>query len=57
MNAKPSLQEQLRRAAVEKMWLQYFNDQLLVQGIITQPEHKRMQAQLATRKGGGRPGQ
>lgn len=52
MNQKPSLQAQTRRAAVEKMWLQYFNNQLLAQGVISPEEHRRMQARLVTRKGG-----
>ena len=54
MNEKPSLQEQMRKAAVEKMWLQYFNNHLLSQGVITPEEHRKIQVKLVTRKGGGR---
>lgn len=50
MKTKPSLEEQLRRAAVEKMWLNYFNDSLLAQGIITPKDHQRMQSQIVQRK-------
>ena len=54
MNERPSLQEQMRKAAVEKMWLQYFNNHLLSQGVITPEEHHKIQVKLVTRKGGGR---
>lgn len=50
MDEKPSLNEQLRRAAVEKMWLNYFNNGLLDQGLITPEQHRKMAAQIATRK-------
>lgn len=50
MDDKPSLNEQLRRAAVEKMWLNYFNNGLLNQGLITPEQHRKMAAQIATRK-------
>lgn len=50
MDSKLSLNEQLRRAAVEKMWLNYFNNGLLEQGIITPEQHRKMNLQIATRK-------
>ena len=50
MDTKPSLNEQLRRATVEKMWLNYFNNGLLEQGLITPEEHRKMAVQIATRK-------
>ncbi len=50
MESKPSLDEQLRRAVVEKMWLNFFNDGLLAQGMITQEQHRKMKLQIATRK-------
>ncbi len=56
MNEKPSLQEQMRKAAAEKMWLQYFNNHLLSQGVITPEEHRKIQVKLATRKGGSKAG-
>lgn len=50
MDSKLSLNEQLRQAAVEKMWLNYFNNGLLEQGIITPEQHRKMKLQIATRK-------
>lgn len=50
MKNKPSLEEQLRRAVIEKMWLNHFNDSLLAQGMITPKDHQRMQAQIIQRK-------
>jgi len=50
MDDKPTLNEQLRRAVVEKMYLNYFNNSLLEQGIITPEQHRKMQIQIATRK-------
>lgn len=50
MDSKESLNEQMRRAAVERMWLNYFNNGLLEQGIITPEQHRKMAAQIATRK-------
>lgn len=50
MDNKESLNEQMRRAVVEKMYLNYFNNSLLEQGIITPEEHRKMQIQIAVRK-------
>lgn len=50
MDSKESLNEQMRRAALERMWLNYFNNGLLEQGIITPEQHRKMAAQIATRK-------
>lgn len=50
MDNKESLNEQMRRAVVEKMYLNYFNNELLEQGMITPEEHQKMQAQIAARK-------
>lgn len=50
MDSKPTLNEQIRRAAVEKMWLNYFNNSLLEQGVITSEQHRKMKVQIATRK-------
>jgi len=52
MDNNPSLNEQLRRAEVEKMWLNYFNNTLPEQGIITPQQHHKMKVQIATRKSG-----
>jgi hypothetical protein len=50
MDSKHPLNEQLRRAVVEKMYLNYFNDSLLQQGLITPEQHRKMKVQIATRK-------
>ena len=50
MDSKESLEEQMRRAAVEKMYLNYFNNTLLEQGVITPEQHRKMKLQIATRK-------
>ena len=46
---KPSL-ESLRRAAVERMILNHYNNTLLQKGIITEKEHHLMQVQIQTRR-------
>lgn len=46
---KPSL-ESLRRAAVERMILNHYNDTLLQKGMITEREHHLMQVQIQSRK-------
>lgn len=50
MERKPFLNEQLRKAAVERMWLNYYNNTLLEQGLISAEMHKKMKVQIATRK-------
>ena len=50
MENKESLNDQMRRAVVEKMYLNYFNNELMEQGMITPEEHQKMQAQIAARK-------
>ena len=50
MTRKRSLEEQLKQAKVEKMWLNYFNNSLLEKGIITPEEYRRMETQIVTRK-------
>lgn len=42
--------EELRRNAVEKMWLNYFNNELLAQGLITESMYRKMKVQISTRK-------
>lgn len=50
MESKLSLNEQLRQAAVERMWLNYYNNTLLQQGLISADMHRKMKIQIATRK-------
>ena len=47
--SKPSL-ESLRRAAVERMILNHYNNTLLQKGMITEKEHHLMQVQIQSRK-------
>ena len=42
--------EALRRNVVEKMWLNYYNNALLAQGLITESMHRKMKVQISTRK-------
>ena len=42
--------EALRRNVVEKMWLNYFNNELLAQGLITESMHRKMKLEISMRK-------
>ena len=42
--------EAKRRAAIERMWLNHFNNGLLEQGLISPEQHRKMKLQIATRK-------
>lgn len=42
--------QQQRRHLVEKMWLTFYNDHLLKEGIITEAQYKKMQAMIISRK-------
>ena len=42
--------EQRRQLVVEKMWLNFYNDQLLSQGVITPQQHKKMCAKISSRR-------
>lgn len=50
MTPKQSLSQQIQQAKIRQFWLQYFNDTLLEQGIITPKEHQRMQLQILQNK-------
>lgn len=45
-----AVNEAHRRAVVEKMWLNYFNNGLLEKGLITPQQHQEMKLQIKTRK-------
>lgn len=47
-------QNAARHNAVEKMWLQHYNNVLLEQGLITDEQYRRMCAQIATRQPAGK---
>lgn len=42
--------EALRRNVVEKMWLNYYNNELLAQGLITESMHRKMKLEISMRK-------
>ena len=42
--------EAQRRNVVEKMWLNYFNNELLAQGLITESIHHKMKVDISTRR-------
>ena len=42
--------EELRRNVVEKMWLNYFNNELLAQGLITESMYHKMKVDISTRR-------
>ena len=42
--------EALRRNVVEKMWLNYYNNELLAQGLITESMHRKMKLEISTRR-------
>ena len=41
--------EQRRRIVVEKMWLNFYNNQVLEQGVISPEQYKKMQAQISSK--------
>lgn len=44
--------EARRRNVVEKMWLNYYNNELLAQGLITEPMYRKMKVEISMRKPG-----
>lgn len=42
--------EELRRNVVEKMWLNYYNNELLARGLITESMHHKMKLEISMRK-------
>jgi hypothetical protein len=44
--------EALRRNAVEKMWLNYYNNELLARGLISESMHRKMKLEISMRKPG-----
>jgi hypothetical protein len=50
MNKKCHLSPaQQRQVVIERMWLRYYNDTLLAKGIITETQHRKMQAKICSR--------
>ena len=50
LNETITVNEAKRRAVVEKLWLNHYNNTLLEKGIITQEQHHKMRIYIATRK-------
>lgn len=42
--------EALRRNVVEKMWLNYFNNELLALGLISESMYRKMKVEISTRR-------
>lgn len=42
--------EQRRKEMAEKLWLNYFNDTLYAQGVITEAERNRIKNKISSRK-------
>ena len=40
----------IKQNIVEKMWLHYFNNSLLEQGLITETQHRKMKVSINSRK-------
>ena len=40
------------RNVVEKMWLNYYNNELLAQGLISESMHRKMKLEISMRKPG-----
>lgn len=44
--------EELRRNVVEKMWLNYYNNELLARGLISESMYRKMKVEISMRKPG-----
>lgn len=44
--------EALRRNVVEKMWLNYYNNELLARELISESMHRKMKLEISMRKPG-----
>ena len=54
MERKPSLESQILRSDMKRMWLCYFNNTLLAEGLLTPEEHRKMQVRIANAYRGGK---
>lgn len=52
MERKPPLNQQILSADMERLYLHYFNDRLLKEGLLTPEEHRKMQMSIVQRKQG-----
>ena len=52
MERKPPLSQQIQSADMERLYLNYFNNYLLKEGLLTPDEHRKMQIRIVQRKRG-----
>lgn len=52
MRRKPSLDSQTLPADMERLWLHYFNNTLLREGLLSEEEHRKLQIMIVQRKRG-----
>lgn len=52
MERKPPLRQQIQSADMERLYLNYFNNYLLKEGLLTPEEHQKMQMSIVQRKRG-----
>lgn len=50
MEQKPNLSQQILQADTERLWLNYFNNRLLKEGLLTLEEYRKMQVRILQRK-------
>lgn len=50
MERKQSLNQQIGNADMERLYLNYFNNRLLKEGLLTPEEHRKMQMRIVQRK-------
>lgn len=49
IDEKIRMREAQKRAAIERMWLSYYNTTLLEKGLITRDQHRKMKVCINTR--------
>ena len=46
---KPGMTEQKKQAAIEQLWLTYYNDTLFAKGLITEEQRNKMRLMIKSR--------
>lgn len=49
MERKQTLNQQILQADMERLWLNYFNNHLLKEGLLTPEEHRKLQIRIVQR--------
>lgn len=49
MERKQTLNQQILQADMERLWLNYFNNHLLKEGLLTPEEHRKLQMRIVQR--------